>query len=294
MAGLVTGAVAGRDGLAWAQPGEAPAGEGDPREAAKEAFAAGERAFLEGDAQGALAHFERAFALRPHDAVRFNIAVCLEALGRHAEAIAQYQAAAESSVLSAEERQRAERAAEAALPNVGTLIVEGGDGGVVEVEGSARCNAPCRVLLDPGRHEASFARGAQRVRIEVEIQRGRDFLWTPPVSSELRGASAGPVPPAPPIEVSSFEPSWLTWVGGSVGLVGAAGIIGFGLHASSLHDEYERQPTRDGLEDGETFRDLTNVAIGVAALGGVLVAIDLVFLAPRSAPPAPSSALLTW
>src|SRR5262245_61254015 len=112
----------------------APADERVRRQA-REAFTSGERAFEKGDYVAALAAFERAFALAPHDAVRFNLAVCLERLGRPSEALLQYEAAAKSSVLTAAERERARRSGAELRPKVGTLVVEGQAGAAVQVDG---------------------------------------------------------------------------------------------------------------------------------------------------------------
>ena len=77
-----------------------------------------ERAFAEADDERALALFRRAFELAPHDAVRFNIAVCLERLGRPAEAISEYEAAARSAQLDEATRARARDQADAVRARV--------------------------------------------------------------------------------------------------------------------------------------------------------------------------------
>jgi hypothetical protein len=271
-------------------PGTPPAASEDARKSARAAFAEGERAFAAGEVPAALAQFERAFELAPHDAVRFNIAVCLEALGRYAEALAQYQTAAESQVLSSAERARAARSAELARSHVGTVSVQGHAGVELLVDGRARCVAPCRVELDPGTHEVVLATRPTERRVTVEIAKGKEVVLTTlpgEASLESRSTERPAPPPQPGAELEpTFAPTWLTWTGTAVAATGVAGIIGFGVWADGLHDDYVREPTQERLDTGTLARDLTNASIGVAALGGVLVAIDLIFLAPGSGPPA--------
>lgn len=85
--------------LALAQPEIDPA----QREAAAE-FDRGTAAYEAGDFAGALAAFEHAQALAPHDRVRANIAMCLAELDRVDEAIAQLEAALAGTELDESER----------------------------------------------------------------------------------------------------------------------------------------------------------------------------------------------
>lgn len=81
--------------------------QGDVRARAGEEFAAGEAAFEAGEVETALGHFQRAFELAPHDAVRFNLAICFEALGRDEEALREYEIVAASAEVDADTRERA-------------------------------------------------------------------------------------------------------------------------------------------------------------------------------------------
>jgi hypothetical protein len=225
-----------------------------------------------------------------HDAVRFNIAVCLARLGRPSEALLQYEAASRSQVLSAVERERARRAGAELRARVGTLAVVGETGTRVAVDGRSRCTAPCRVDLDPGSHDVVLGEGADARRSRVEIQRREEIALSAQAKAPLAEMAPPPAtssrpPPLVLVETSDRAPrgpGWLTWTGGAVAAIGVAGIVGFGLRAQSLHDDYLRAPTQDLLDRGVAARDLTNVAIAVAAVGGALIAIDLLFLAPRS------------
>src|SRR5262245_9012185 len=97
----------------------------DPRVAARAAFAAGETAFAETDYVLALGRFREAFELQHHDGVRFNIAVCLERLGRFREAALEYDLAARSDAVEPGVRERARQMAQRARSRLGTLAIDG-------------------------------------------------------------------------------------------------------------------------------------------------------------------------
>ncbi|MEZ4223259.1 MAG: PEGA domain-containing protein [Polyangiaceae bacterium] len=251
---------------------------------ARKAFTAGERAFEDGDYQSALGEFERAFSLVAHDAVRFNIAVCLERLGRYREAVAQYEAAAVSSTLKEPDRERAKRGARIASKQLATVVVESGDAGrPVVVDGDERCRTPCRVTVDPGRHRVSVGSGEA---VELELGRGQTSHVAQSASKPAASAKQTRQPPktlprprAKPSE--SRGPGVLTWTGGALAALGTGGTVFFGLRTERIHDDYVAEPTRDRFDDGRTSRTLTNVSLGVAAVGVALVVVDLVFLSPQ-------------
>lgn len=151
------------------------AGRADPtssaQEAARAAFAEGERAFAKGAYAEATSSFETAFKLVSHDAVRFNIAVCLERQGRYREAWVQYKAASESVLLDESERKRAAQAAERTRRELGTLAVVGTAGEPVSIDGETRCSTPCHVELDPRAYEIVVGNNPARV---VRMVRGEE------------------------------------------------------------------------------------------------------------------------
>lgn len=79
-------------------------------------FDAGQARFREGRYEAALELFRQALGVVPHDAVWFNVAVCLERLGRPGEAYEAYRNAAESPTLSEAARTRARAAADRLSP----------------------------------------------------------------------------------------------------------------------------------------------------------------------------------
>jgi len=255
------------------------------KRAAHKAFAAGERAFKNGDYTTALADFRQAFAHVSHDAVRFNIAVCLARLGRYSEAAEQYEAAATSSMLDDKERERARKAAAETRKKLGQLAVRGGVAGVgVRVNGAQRCTVPCQLDLDPGSYNVAVA----DKRVTVQIESGAQQVVQVPAPAPAPAPRKTPPPPAkhrvkpvkPRASLHARGPGWLTWTGGAIAVVGGAGTTYFGLRTQKLHNDYTREPTQQRLDDGRTSRLLTNVSIGVIAAGAALVTVDLLFIAP--------------
>lgn len=281
---------------ARAAPPEAGEPKSAEQRAARQAFERGESAFKAGSYERALAAFRQAFAQVAHDAVRFNIAVCLERLGRYAEATEQYDAAARSSTLSEADRERARRSAQAARAVLGTLVVEAGTRGVrVSVDRAERCRIPCRIVLNPGPHQVAIGDGAP---LALEVERGREHVLVAP-GSEPKVAPESAPPKSPtreqaPGSAAPRGPGWLTWTGGALAVSGAASTLYFGLRTRSLHDDYVRDPTEERYDDGRRARLVTNVSIGVAAVGAVLVAVDLLVLAPRQTRRGPAVGRLEW
>lgn len=259
---------------------------------ARQVFDEGEKLFNQKDYDAALGEFRRAFQLVAHDAVRFNVAVCLEKLGRYREAVEEYEAASRSTTLSQKDLARARQGAEVARRSLGHLNVKGAAAVSVKVDDESRCQTPCQLDLDPGNHRIQLGSAAP---IELAIESGREHVL-------LANPEAAPAErPAPPPRVTrplrraskpekdsgtSRGPGALTWTGGALALVGAGGTVFFGLRTKNLHDDYEKQPTQERLDDGNQSKLFTNVSIGVAAVGATLVVIDLLFLASKKEPSA--------
>ena len=247
-----------------AQPAE------DARARAATAFADAERAFGDEDYPEALRLFRAAFAAAPDDAVRFNIAVCLERLGRFREAGIEYEAAAASTTLPEDVRARARTEAERVRGRLGTLVVDGTPhGAAIRVDGVELCRIPCTSPIDPGRHDVVATLRDMRAGQPVIIERGATTRIT------LRAV-------APPPQRRG--PGVLTWVGAGVTAAGVAGTIGFGLRARGLHEDYIANPTMETRDDGLRARNIANVSLGVAILGASAVAVDLFVFARRTKP----------
>lgn len=260
---------------------------------AKAAFAAGQKAFDKKDYAEALQHFRKAFNLHGHDAVRFNIAVCLEKLGRVREAMIEYETAAKSDQLDDAARARASAQAADMRKQLGKLVVEGTPSGAeVLVDGEQLCNIPCSVDLDPARHDVTVQSGDKNEKRSVEIV--KQETRTIRVKLDDASAPATPAAPAEPAvtperdeprpEARGGGPGWLTWTGIGLTAIGGAGIVVFGTRAKSKHDDWVETGDPSAKDDGVMARNLTNASIGVAVLGAVAIGVDLLFLAPNRRP----------
>ncbi|MEM9864173.1 MAG: tetratricopeptide repeat protein [Myxococcota bacterium] len=269
-----------------------PAETQDATVDARRSFQQGERFFADGQFARALAGFRRAFELSPHDAVRFNIAVCYEELGRIQEAVAEYETAAESGQLDEPTRARARELAAGARSKLATLAFVGAPEGALITLGSGRsCRLPCQLEVDPrgirvqASHEgyATFERPidpsvGQRMEVAIALERSPSL----PVPSRPESE-----PSAPPLQTPSTERRGVTvWtpIGASILAVGLSGVVGFGVRASSIHDDCDPFcASRSDADAGQRAQNVTNAAIGVAAAGAVIVLVDLI-LARRRTP----------
>jgi hypothetical protein len=260
----------------------------DVQRQARASFDSGEKLFNQRNYEAALTEFQRAFELVAHDAVRFNIAVCLEKLGRFREAVAEYEAASKSSKLSQKDLTRARAAAEVARRSLGHLSVKGAAGVAVRVDDETRCQTPCRLELDPRTYRVRVGAAAL---VELAIEAGREHVLLANAETPTAERPSAPprVVPARPVDseakhdtVATRGPGVLTWTGGALALVGAGGTVFFGLRTQKLHDDYTNGPTQERLDDGNQSKLFTNVSIGVAAVGATLIVVDLLFLAPQT------------
>jgi hypothetical protein len=244
----------------------------DPK--ARATFAAAERAFAQDDYPLALEQFRAAMALAPHDAVRFNIAVCLERLGRFRAALREYELAAQSVQLDGVARAKARDNASRVKARLGTLDVTDLDGEVY-LDDELLCRAPCQALVDPGTVTVELRRGEARAKATVAIER-----------QAVRAVTvAVPVKAAAPAAAAKVGVGPLTWIGAGVLAVGAGLFAGFGLRAQSLHQQYLLGPTVALRNEGMLARDVANGSLGGVGLGAVVVVLDLAWLAQRPSQP---------
>ncbi len=242
------------------------------------AFARGQAAVLEYDYARALESFEEAQRIAPHDAVRFNIAVCLEYLGRYREAWLQYLGAVESSQLDDAARTEARASAARLRDRLGTIAIVEPIGARISVDGEERCTAPCEAESDPGDRVIVAEGDAGRGQSRVTVERGERH--------EVRLALAA-IESDAPIEGASTRRGvgWLLGVGGAIAAVGVGGVIGFGVHTQALHDAYQAMPppaSQSTYDEGVLMQALTNGSIVVASVGAALVVLDLLLAAGGS------------
>ncbi|AKF08750.1 tetratricopeptide repeat protein [Sandaracinus amylolyticus] len=258
----------------------AQAQDDEARRTAREAYRRGEDAFARGEHELALALFRELYERTGHDAVRYNVGVCLEQLGRAREARVEFLAVAESEAVPAETRAQALEAAARVRARLAAIEVRGApDAAGVTIDGVRVCALPCDELIDPGAHTIALdvpdgpserieiAAGATRT-VELVVVAREVVPHPAPIPPASSGASLGP----------------LTVIGASLVAIGAGGVIGFGVYTMDLKSRFDAMPTQPLADEGNTMAALTNASIGVLALGGALVLIDVILVA-TSGPP---------
>jgi hypothetical protein len=243
----------------------------DDRARARAAFSAAEAAFEIGAYDDALTHFRRALELAPTDVVRFNIAVCLERMGRLRESRDAYRALAESDTLSDRERARAAAAADALESQLGLLIIDHPVGAEVRIDGRWTCRVPCREPIEPGSHHLALSGALAGEQIEVPAGTVTVSLTPlPEAPSEIRQGTVERPP-----EGRDLTP--LFWTGAGLSGLALGGAIYFGVRTEDLRAQFAATPTEELRADGLLHRDLTNASLVVLGLGLTLVAVDVIW-----------------
>ncbi len=268
--------------------------------AAAKAFSLGQQAELAGDFRAASEHYELADRMVPSpEALRSAVKTRLKAgddaiAATHAEALARRYRDERSREIAADLlkglRPKLARVSLSCTPSCGALA----DGGAIGVEQATEHI----FYLEPGQHTiaADFGAAGSRRQI-VEAQAGKTLS----VDLEAPGQAAAAVTTDPGADVqvdgASSRSSGLSrgWFVASaavtVGLAGAT--IWSGLDVLDRNDEYERDPTRARLEDGQRAERRTNILLGATAAAAVTTGLIAFFTRwspaggeAKSAPPA--------
>jgi tetratricopeptide (TPR) repeat protein len=208
-------------------------------------------------------------------AIRFNLARCLEELGRQPEALAAYEA---YSKLPDEphRKQRAWRAIQKLEQRVYGAVSVTCDkvGATVQIPGLADVPEPCpftRKRVPMGAYTAQVRRpGSEPVDREFTVEAGGGAVLQVQLVDVPSATPALIVPEMPPPEAPINPWPWAT-LGVGAALIG--GGVGLGQWAVGARDDAETLPpgkTRDtAVEDFESRRTLSYAAYG---LGGAVMA----------------------
>jgi len=250
---------------------------------AKQEFARGDSAFAAGRYEEALVAFQQADALVPSDAVRFNIAVCLERLGRYDAAASDYARVAQSRELSQEVRARARHAAAQLDARLARLVLDVPAAVYTLTIDDVRCSVPCQRRVTPGLHRVAAVTARGEVSRQVVVKAGEVVRIELPVA--IVGTQPQPRPKSrPPTATTAQDPppraflGPVGYVGASLMVLGGVGFGYFGLRTNALHEDYRALPstvTRDAGLEAQLF---ANVSLGGALLGLSLLALDRLVL----------------
>ncbi|NUO47338.1 MAG: tetratricopeptide repeat protein, partial [Polyangiaceae bacterium] len=241
---------------------------------AAERFAAGEKAYADGDFVRAAESFEAAYASDPQPAALWNAARSWHRGGEPARAANLYHLSLRETPGGAADRDEATRALVELTTKLGRLEIVAPGATVVEVDQKATRSSS--VFVNPGSHLVEATIEGERVRQEVTIDPGaaKTVLLerTPPPRAEPPPPSppgAQPKPTAPaPRDHGGVTPWVLAPFAGATALAGAL-TIASGVDTLIARGQYldipEDERTQAQYDDGKFKQDRTNVLIGVTA-----------------------------
>ena len=286
------------------------------KQEARKAYAAGKAKMGKGDYAGALEDFRNADRLVPGAAPKYQVAVCLDRLGKAEEAVAAYRAFLDTppgDKYATEAADATKRVAELEQQLIGKVkvnITPAGVAATITVDG-APAQGP-ELSLKPGRHTITVsAPGYQDATQEVEVKAGGTADVTITLAPTV-GPSPTPLPdPGDDDDDDEGSGQGLMIAGFVVLGVGVvAGVLTtiFGVQALNASSDFDATPTERLADDAEKNAVLADVFLGVAcgtaAIGIVLIAVgatqdsdDEEEARPRFVPyasPQGGGASLTW
>ena len=225
----------------------------DVTERARKLFQSGRELYQQARYREAIDEFERAYALKPHGAIQFNIAQCLEKLGELPGAIERYKRYL-AEVPKAEDR----ATVQLVIANLERRLLESRPqplevrsappGAEVLIDGERRGITPLRVEVKPGPHQLELGL-PQHVPARREVVTNSE---RPTEVDFILERQAAPV-------TFLTRPRLWTWVAlGASALAAGTGVY-FGLQAQRDSDAL-RFPEGDVPHDQQTANALFNDA----------------------------------
>jgi hypothetical protein len=285
-----------------AKPDDAPAtqAEKEAREKSRAAFRAGVAQLQAKDWKGARSSFETAWSLYPHPSILLNLGIAR--LRTDDPVLAEQdlkQFLSEDAGSTPEELAGAREALAEARTKIGTIRVvaspvsarivvdgkaiaervSGTDAAVAEIRAKAGKHT---VLVDADGHAPQERNVDLAPRADIEVK----------ISLVANVAANGKTGPTPGGDDGPNGRKILGY--GLAGLSGVALATGAfcGIRTLSLASDHEANPTADTKSEGETFRTVTDVALGVAIISGV-AAIVLLFTDVGASPTASNASKRT-
>ncbi|HEX9622501.1 MAG TPA: PEGA domain-containing protein [Polyangiaceae bacterium] len=284
-AGLLAGSVAlaayHSEAIAQEKPAAVKAPDKKTRNAARQAFADGEKAFKADDYAAAHENFSNAHELIPTPHTAYWMAKSLDQMGKVPEAIGAYEAflADPESDKAGEDKVTDARARldhlKATLTGTVALVTEPA-GASVSVDGEPKDGqTPIELELSPGVHKVRVSmEGFDPQELEIDVKGGERMdqsvtllVSAPePVVAPPPPPVTPPPPPPEPRKERSMVPAYVT-----LGVAGAGAIVGtiFGIQALSAKSDFNDNPTNDAADDVERNALIADMAFGVAITLGV-------------------------
>ncbi len=282
--------------------------------AARAAFLSGQELFRAGQFSAAAGQFEKAYSLKPHFAIYFNIARCHEELGNAPSALRAYRSylAERPDAADREEVDASIAGLERQLKAKGVqqlmVLAEPADS-LILIDGAAIGRSPAFVELPPGDHRVRIAHaGLETVSRSFVMSTHKSmelsYVLQPPALPAFalepeKPVSGDPLSRDPSGELKRFRTSpsrqyplrkyaWLPITASAVGAGLAAG--GFVMAATAAKDLDLELASQGGVtaraQDlavrGKTEQTLAWVGVGLAGVGAVT---SIIFLATTAEAP---------
>jgi hypothetical protein len=294
--------------MAWAQAAPAkpaaaaPAGTGKTDlAAAKKSYSEGEKKYKAGDYAGALADFKEANEIKSTPHAERYLGLCEDNLGHYQAAVDWYDkflTHVPDKLASQGDELRKRETEIKAMP--GKLHVESiPAGAAVTIDDKPQSGpTPLDVDLPPGSHVVKVAQtgrlpGSKPVDVAYASTQTVSFELDPepaaPAPAPPPPVAVAPAPPVPVVAAAAPEPrSMVPAIITGALAIGAAGVgTVFGIIALGNKSDYDKNPTTQTADSGETHALIADMAFGVALTFGVTSAV--LFLTKDEAATATSS-----
>jgi hypothetical protein len=279
-----------------AVPASADECKGDATTCGREAFDAGVSAFQKKDWPAALEAFRRAYAIRQHPIVTYNLALAEEKSGFYASATSHYDAVATDPKAESKLRDDAKQGSQRTRPKLTIVVADVPGGGSVAIEVDGQRSEGREVRIDPGEHRLRIIADDQVVlERSAKTESGERLVLTVGKAAPTPTGSNEPPPepltrpaPAPhdraPERGNGLSPTWFyVGAGATVVLGGVAAWSGIDtLKSKSDFDRdlasLPRDQQQSRLDDGHARERRTNVLIAATAVVGVGTGVLGLFL----------------
>jgi Tfp pilus assembly protein PilF len=247
------------------------------RECGRAAFASATAAFDRGDYREALRWFETARSAGPHPIITFNVALCLNQLGKPTQAKRELRALLDDPGTPSELRQRASDELSRVVASLAHISLEtqAKSSYTIELDGQ-KAESQGELEVDPGEHRLRVSTPSttvfeqnvklapgERLRLRVTEQaRAIDVVVVPQRErAPAIARSKAPLPPA------------VFYAAASASAVLAGVTLWSGLDVNSAYDDYKhdlpnltQREADERVDDGHARERRTNILLGATAL----------------------------
>jgi hypothetical protein len=305
LAGCMAGAlVLAQVPSAWAQPRPAPPASKADLAAAKRHYGEGDKKFKAGDYAGAEAEFKGANDIKAAPQTERYIGLCEDRLGHLQVAVDWYDrflAHVPEKMADQGEEIRKREGEIKAIP--GKVHIESNPPGAsVAVDDRPQSGmTPTDVDLAPGPHTVKLSAPgrlptqkaidvafASRQTVSADLDLEPPPPPPPPAPVAAVPPPPPPGPPPPPPEPRSQLPAYVT---GGLAIVAAGVGTVFGIMALSDKSDFDKNPTTQTADNGDTHALIADMSFGVALTFGVTSAV--LFLTHDEAPATSSAKPMT-